>query len=145
MKEYIYTLEMKTRDYECDIQGVVNNANYQHYLEVTRHEFLESAGVSFGAWHAQGIDVMVAKITMEYKTPLQGSEPFLSCLNLRKEGIRFIFDQDIYRKSDQRLCLHAEVECVCLANGRLTRGEIIEEPFRKYLQQTTTTETIPAK
>ena len=28
MKEYLYKLEMKTRDYECDIQGVVNNANY---------------------------------------------------------------------------------------------------------------------
>ena len=38
MKEYLYKLEMKTRDYECDIQGVVNNANYIHYLEATRHE-----------------------------------------------------------------------------------------------------------
>ncbi len=30
MKNYLYTLEMETRDYECDIQGIVNNANYQH-------------------------------------------------------------------------------------------------------------------
>lgn len=133
MKEYIYTLEMKTRDYECDVQGVVNNANYQHYLEVTRHEFLESAGVSFTEWHAQGIDVMVAKITMEYKTPLHGSEQFLSCLNLRKEGARFVFEQDIYRKSDKRLCVHAEAECVCLVNGRLTRGEAVEGHFQRYL------------
>ena len=28
---YIYELEMKVRDYECDLQGIVNNANYQHY------------------------------------------------------------------------------------------------------------------
>lgn len=44
---YIYELPMKVRDYECDLQGIVNNANYQHYLEHTRHEFLLSAGVSF--------------------------------------------------------------------------------------------------
>lgn len=44
---YIYELEMKVRDYECDLQGIVNNANYQHYLEHTRHEFLTSVGVSF--------------------------------------------------------------------------------------------------
>ena len=53
---YIYELEMKVRDYECDLQGIVNNANYQHYLEHTRHEFLTSVGVSFAALHEQGVD-----------------------------------------------------------------------------------------
>ena len=48
---YIYELPMKVRDYECDLQGIVNNANYQHYLEHTRHEFLLSAGVSFAGLH----------------------------------------------------------------------------------------------
>ena len=47
MSQYIYELEMKVRDYECDLQGIVNNANYQHYLEHTRHEFLTSVGISF--------------------------------------------------------------------------------------------------
>ena len=32
MSQYIYELEMKVRDYECDLQGIVNNANYQHYI-----------------------------------------------------------------------------------------------------------------
>ena len=30
MKEYLFTTSLETRDYECDLQGVVNNANYQH-------------------------------------------------------------------------------------------------------------------
>ena len=54
---YIYELKMKVRDYECDLQGIVNNANYQHYLEHTRHEFLLSTGVSFAALHEQGVAV----------------------------------------------------------------------------------------
>ena len=36
MKEYIFKLTDKVRDYECDLQGVVNNSNYQHYMEHTR-------------------------------------------------------------------------------------------------------------
>ena len=67
MKEYLYKLEMKTRDYECDIQGVVNNANYIHYLEATRHEWLVSTGVSFRKWHEEGIETMVSEINIKYK------------------------------------------------------------------------------
>ena len=59
MSQYIYELEMKVRDYECDLQGIVNNANYQHYLEHTRHEFLTSVGVSFAALHEQGVDTIL--------------------------------------------------------------------------------------
>ena len=47
MKTYVYQHEDKVRDYECDLQGVVNNANYLHYMEHTRHEFLLSLGENF--------------------------------------------------------------------------------------------------
>ena len=29
--KYVFETEMEVRDYECDIQGIVNNANYLHY------------------------------------------------------------------------------------------------------------------
>ena len=71
---YIYELEMKVRDYECDLQGIVNNANYQHYLEHTRHEFLTSVGVSFAALHEQGVDPVVARISTVSYTHLRAHE-----------------------------------------------------------------------
>lgn len=135
MKKYTYSLDLKTRDYECDIQGVVNNANYQHYLEVTRHEFIQSVGISFQSLHDQGIDVMVSKITINYRASLRGGEEFVSCLNMRRQGVRYIFDQDIYRKSDQQLCVKAQVECVCVVNGALTRGDEIYGMFAQYLTE----------
>lgn len=134
MKDYLYTLEMETRDYECDIQGIVNNANYQHYLEATRHKWLQQEGFSFRKWHEEGIDVVVAEITMKYKVPLHGQEAFLSCLNLRREGVRFIFEQDIYRKSDQKLCVAATVSTVSMIDGKLSRGDEIAALFEKYLR-----------
>ena len=123
MKDYLFITELETRDYECDIQGVVNNANYQHYLEYTRHKWLQSRGESFAQWHDEGIDAMVSEINIKYKTPLHGQDVFLSCLNLHREGARFIFEQDIYRKEDMKLCVQATVSVVCIVNGHLSKGD----------------------
>lgn len=110
---------MQVRDYECDIQGIVNNANYLHYTEHTRHLFLKANGLSFADMHAGGEDVVVARMDLQYKTPLTCDDEFRSCLNLTKEGIRYVFHQDIFRLSDMKLCHRAKVEIVCLVNGKL--------------------------
>ncbi len=73
-----HALEMEVRDYECDLQGVVNNANYQHYLEHARHVFLKSLGIDFAAFAARGINLVVARIEIDYKFPLKAATA-LSC------------------------------------------------------------------
>ena len=132
-ENYIFTHEMKVRDYECDLQGVVNNANYQHYMEHARHEFLETLGVNFGKLHEDGIDAMVAKITIEYKLPLRSGDKFVIGINLQRQGAKIVFTQDLFRLSDGKLCTKGIVETICLENGRLTRGEIFDKVFKDYL------------
>ena len=133
IENYVFTHEMKVRDYECDLQGIVNNANYQHYMEHSRHEFLESMGVNFGKLHEDGIDAMVAKISIEYKIPLRSGDRFIVGINIHRQGPKIVFSQDIYRLPDGKLCTKGTVETICVENGRLTRGEIFDEVFRKYL------------
>lgn len=128
--KYIFELEMKVRDYECDAQGIVNNANYQHYMEHTRHEFLESLGENFIHLHQKGIDAVVSKIEIQYKTPLSGGEVFLSRLDMKREGARLVFYQDILRKADLKLCARGRVEVAVLQNGRLTRGEYFDRLYQ---------------
>ena len=105
---------MKVRDYECDLQGVVNNSNYQHYMEHARHEFLETTGTSFSALHNQGIDVMVSRIDISYKHSLRGSDRFVVQVAYQRENI---------------LCAKGRIEAICLQNGKLTRGELFETIF----------------
>ncbi|MBQ4161559.1 MAG: acyl-CoA thioesterase [Parabacteroides sp.] len=131
MKEYIFTLEDKVRDYECDLQGVVNNSNYQHYMEHTRHEFLESLGENFGKMHEKGIDAFVSKVEIQFKSSLRSGDRYLSCLNVYKKGVKLVFEQDIYRLSDHVLATQGTVESVVVENGRLTRGEYFDEMLKK--------------
>ena len=116
---YIYELELKVRDYECDIQGVVNNSVYQNYLEHTSHEFLEANGISFAELHNRGIDAMVSNVEIAYKTPLRPGDSFISKLFVSKEGVRYIFNQVIYRKSDNKLAVKGKVHAVVVIDGKL--------------------------
>ena len=132
MGKYIYELKMKVRDYECDLQGIDNNANYQNYLEHTRHEFLTSTGTSFARLHDEGVDPVVARLTMSFKTPLRSGDEFISKLFIKKEGIKYVFYQDIYRASDMKMVIKATVETVCIVHGKLSDSSLFDHIFAPY-------------
>lgn len=121
------------RDYELDVQGIVNNAVYLHYLEHTRHEFCKMAGTSFAAMHAAGIDPVLRRVDIEYLNPLRSGDTMRSCLSLRREGPKFIFRQEIFRHPGGEPVVKADVTVVCIENGRLSRGDILAEAFKEHL------------
>ncbi|MDR1980625.1 MAG: acyl-CoA thioesterase [Tannerellaceae bacterium] len=128
---YMFKLTVKVRDYECDLQGVVNNSNYQRYMEHTRHEFLESLGENFGAMHEKGVDAFVSRVDIRFKASLRSGDSFISCLNLSKEGVRLVFHQDLFRASDGVLSASGRIEIVVVENGRLTKGDYFDELLKK--------------
>ena len=89
--------------------------------------------MNFGKLHDDGIDAMVAKITIEYKIPLRSGDRFVVGINIQRQGAKIVFFQDIYRLSDGKLCTKGTVESICVENGRLTRGDIFDEVFKEYL------------
>ncbi len=131
MKSYLFQHEDKVRDYECDLQGVVNNANYQHYMEHTRHEFLESLGENFGDMHERGMDAFVSRVEIQFKHSLRSGERYLSCLNVRKEGVKLVFEQEIYQLPSHTLAVKGTVDTVLVENGKLTRGDYFDTLLEK--------------
>lgn len=130
--EYVFETEMMVRDYECDLQGIVNNAVYQNYLEHARHEFLHEVGLDFPQLCADGIDAVVTRIEMDYKLPLRPRDLFIVKLGMRKQGrVRFVFDQAIFRKADGKLVLEAQVFAVLTRNGRPIAPTLFDDIFAK--------------
>jgi len=125
----IYGVEFMVRDYECDLQGVVNNANYQHYLEHARHEFLITRGISFVDLHNEGIDLIVTRIEIDYKYPLRSRDRFIVNISIEREGnARLVFIQEISRIPDNKLIVKARVTGVTTKNGRPVQpGKIVEQ------------------
>lgn len=134
MDKYIFSIDIKVRDYEIDSEGIVNNANYLHYLEHTRHEFCDMAGFSFKRMQEAGIDPVLNRIEVDYKVPLRSGDVMESKLWVEMKGVRFIFHQDIFKKETGELSISAVVSCVCIENGKLTRGEMLADAFSQFLR-----------
>ena len=110
MKNPQFKLDFKVRDYECDLQGVVNNSVYQNYLEHARHEFLLSIGIDFSEFYKRNITLTVIRAELDYKAPLISGDKFVVEVNLEQATpLRFCFNQEIYRLPDNKLCLKAKV------------------------------------
>lgn len=110
MPDWQYQCEMEVRDYECDLQGIVNNARYQHYLEHARHKFLKAEGIDFAELTEAGVLLIVIRIEIDYKFPLRSGDRFRVDLALeRVSRIRFAFNQEIRRLDDNKLIVLARV------------------------------------
>ena len=123
-----FGVEFIVRDYECDLQGVVNNANYQHYLEHARHEYLISKGINFADLHYEGVDLIVTRVEIDYKYPLRSRDRFVVKTDIQREGnVRLVFIQDIYRLSDEKMIVQARVTGVATKKGRpVPPGKVAE-------------------
>lgn len=126
-----FEFELKVRDYECDMDHVVNNAVYLNYLEHARHELLDTKGLRFGELSKRGISLVVTRIEVDYKGSLRSGDSFVVRTELRRSGrIRFLFTQTIHRLPDSRLMLSAVVTGTALnSRGRPELPAELEKAF----------------
>lgn len=135
MENYTYSFEMNVRDYECDLQGIVNNGVYQNYLEHVRHEYLKSINIDFNEYAKKGINLVVVRAELDYKQPLTSGDKFIVGVNMAKESkLKFAFYQDIYRASDMKLVLKGKI--IGTAINKSGRPKIPEELDRILVANT---------
>ena len=131
-----FTWPFEVRDYECDLQGIVNNAVYLHYLEHARHQFLKQAGISFAALSKAGVNLVVVRAEIDYKAPLRSGNRFTVGLRMeRLSPVRFQFLQEIRRLDGARQTLILTSRFVCAAmdaRGRPMIPKTLEPLFERH-------------
>ncbi len=125
----ISELLFSVRDYECDLQGVVNNAVYQNYLEHARHVFLKEQGIDFAALAREGVNLVVIRAELDYKGSLTSGDSFtVKTRFVRKSHLKFLFIQEIVRQRDTKTLLSAEITGAAVnAQGRPFIPEVLEK------------------
>lgn len=112
-------LAFSVRDYELDLQGIVNNAVYQNYIEHARHEFLKAHGLDFNQLHLDGYDAVVVRSEIDYKRSLKSGDNFIVKTSVVREGrLKIIFNQQIIRTDDQTIILNAKIHAACIYKNR---------------------------
>lgn len=122
-KPYTFGLIIKVRDYECDVEGIVNNANYLHYFEMTRHAYCELKDFSFRRMTEEGLVPVMRRAEIEYLNSLRGSDLFASLLWVERIGPKFVFHQDLYKYPEGDTVSKALTTIVVTRDGRVTRGD----------------------
>ena len=99
-----FKVDFKVRDYECDLQGIVNNSVYFNYLEHARHEFLHAQGIDFAKLAREKVNLVVLRSEMDYKASLvPGDEFYVAVEPERISRLKFAFRQTVYRKHDDKV------------------------------------------
>jgi acyl-CoA thioester hydrolase len=92
------------------LQGVVNNAVYQHYLEHARHALLKAQGLDFATLTQAGVNLVVLRAELDYKASLRPGDVFEVRTQLvRVSRLKFAFIQELVRVPSEQLLLHGVI------------------------------------
>ncbi len=118
----MHEIFLAVRDYECDLQGIVNNAVYQNYFEHARHEYIKTLGSSFSEYIDQGIFLVLVQINLKFKKSLKAQDEFKVCTQVvRHSTLKFGFEQTIYYTgNDQK---YTEASSIVVAKNK--EGRVI--------------------
>jgi acyl-CoA thioester hydrolase len=129
MGNFTFRIDMEVRDYELDIQGIVNNSVYQNYLEHARHEYIKTIGIDFKEYAQKGINFVVIRAELDYKFSLTSGDKFWIGVRMELESsVKIVFFQDIYRASDNKLILKGKITATALnPRGRPEIPEVVKD------------------
>jgi acyl-CoA thioester hydrolase len=123
-----FELAFDVRDYELDMQGIVNNAVYHHYFEHCRHSYLKTIGYDFAQLYHDGINAVVVSSHVTYKKPLKSGDRFICQLNTQAEGrLKIVFHQSILLLPHMDLVTQGIFTVACIQHGKPIEPMVLKQ------------------
>jgi acyl-CoA thioester hydrolase len=106
---------LRVRFAETDLQGIVFNGNYLTYYDVAWTEYFRGIGLEYKDFASLGADTVLARTTMEFKSPARFDESLEIHTRVSKIGTTSLtFEFEIYPEGEDRLVGSATALYVCV-------------------------------
>ena len=107
--------DIRVRFADTDLQAIVFNANYLTYYDVAWTEYFRAVGFEWKDLLALGVDTVLARTTMEFKSPARFDEILEVHTRVSKIGTTSLtFEFAIYPQGEDRLIGSATSLYVCV-------------------------------
>jgi len=127
--------DIRVRFADTDLQSIVFNANYLTYYDVAWTEYFRAIGYEWKDLLALGVDTVLARTTMEFKSPARFDEILEVYTRISKIGTTSLtFEFAIYPQGEDRLINSATSLYVCVDPKKLTSTPIPDELRRSIVQ-----------
>ena len=125
--------DIRVRFADTDLQAIVFNANYLTYYDVAWTEYLRAVGFEWKDLLALGVDTVLARTTMEFKSPAKFDEILEVHTRVSKIGTTsLVFEFEIYPQGEDRLINSANSLYVCVDPETL-KSTPVPDPLRERI------------
>ena len=105
--------------YETDQMGVIHHANYIHWMEEARVDYLDQSGFGYRSMEALGISSPVLRLACEYRRSVAFGETVEIRLRMAAyNGVRMALDYEVREKETGELRFTGSSEHCFLKDGR---------------------------
>lgn len=107
--------DIRVRFADTDLQGIVFNANYLTFYDVAWTEYFREIGLTWKEMTDSGIDTVLARTEMVFKSPARFDEILEVHTRISKIGnTSLTFEFEIYPQNEDRLIGAASSLYVCV-------------------------------
>ena len=118
MRPYLH----KVQYYETDMMGVVHHANYIHWMEEARIDFMDQLGFPYARMEAEGVLSPVKAVACEYKHPCTfGDEISVSPSVTSFNGVVMVISYDMRNAQGETVCTARSEHVFVNREGRIVR------------------------
>lgn len=133
--DFRFSHKLRVRFAETDAQKIVFNGNYLTYYDVAWTEYFRALGLDYKTLIAGGVDTVLARTTMEFKSPAEFDEWLEVGVRVSAIGnTSLTFDFEIYAQNDGRLVGTAQSLYVCVDPKTLTKMRVPDDLRRRIAE-----------